>query len=274
MKINTEKSTKVSALPRGVKGIHKVIDVLDILGAYPSGLTLAELCNHLQLPKSTVHRILNVLLDREYVRETFEKGRYALGIEIMRLSKACQAGLNFFQEARPLLIELNRMIDENVTLAILDKPCHRVIYLDKVDSSKAIRLASHIGEIAPVHCTALGKALLSGFRDKELLEVLSNYELKRFTDRTITDLEVFVTEINEVRKQGYSVDLQEYRSGVVCVAALINSESEKPLAAVGVSAPAVRLKQSRLEYVERSVVETAKKISEIIVHVPMPGAWE
>jgi len=272
MNIYKEKSKKATALPRGVKGIHKVIDVLDVLGGYPSGLTLAELCNHLQLPKSTVHRILNVLLDRQYVRETFEKGRYALGYEILRLSKACQGGLNFLQEARPLLLELNRMIDENIILAILDKPCHRVIYLDKVDSSKTIRLASHIGEIAPVHCTALGKALLSGFSDEELLEVLSNYELNRFTDRTITDIKDFLSEINEVRKLGYSVDHQEYRNEVVCIAAPIYSESEKPCAAVGVSAPAIRLEQSRFEYVERLGVETAKKMSEIIGYIPLPGA--
>jgi DNA-binding IclR family transcriptional regulator len=273
MEKKTEKSRKVTALPRGVKGIYRVIDLLDVLGEYPSGLTLTELCNHLQLPKSTVHRILNVLFDRQYVRETLERGKFALGYEILRLSKACQAGLNFLQEARPLLIELNQAIDENIILAVLDKPRHQIIYLDKLDSSKTIRLVSHIGEIAPVHCTALGKALLSGFSDEELLQVLSDYELKRFTERTITDIKAFLSEMNEVRKQGYSLDLQEYRSEVVCVAAPINSEAGKPIAAVGVSAPAGRLEQSRLEHVEHLVVETAKKISGLIAYVPLPGPW-
>ncbi len=271
-KINA-KSERAIVLPRGVKGIHRVIDFLDVLGEHPSGLTLIELCTQLKLPKSTVHRILYALLDRQYVRETLDHGKYALGYEILKLSKACQAGLNFIQEARPILVQLNQTIDENVILAVLDKPRHQIIYLDKLDSSKTVRLASHIGEIAPIHCTALGKALLSGFSDEEILQILSDYELKRLTERTITDTKTFLAEIDKARRQGYSVDIQEFRSEVNCVAAPICNGTGKPIAAVGVSAPATRLDQSRSEQMGHLVVETAKQISELIEYVPMEEPW-
>ena len=254
---------------RGAKSIHRALDVLSALGANSSGLTLAELSRQLDLPKSTVHRILTALLERQFIRVSPQQGEYRLGYEILRLSQACLESLDLVREARPRLEELNRELDETVLLGVLDELGRQIIYLDKLDTSKTVRLSSRVGRAAPAHCTALGKATLSCFEETELRQMLAEYEFTRFTDQTITDLEVFLEELNEIRERGYAVDLQEYRPNVACVAAPIRSHTGKPLAAVSVSAPSQRVSPQRQEQIGLMLVEAVKDISNLLRYMQL-----
>jgi len=253
---------------RGAKSIHRALDLLGILREHSSGLTLTELAQQLSLPKSTVHRILNTLLEHQFVREMPQQGRYALGYEVLRLSQACLESLDLVREAHPKLEALNSDLDETVLLGILDDSRHQVIYLDKLDSSQTVRLVSHIGERAPVHCTALGKAALSCLESAELMPALADYEFEQFTERTIVDMETLLKELAEVRERGYAVDFQEYRPQVTCVAAPIRNHAGQPLAVVSVSAPSGRLGPQKQEEVGRRVVEVVEEISELLAHMP------
>jgi len=254
---------------RGVKTIHRVIDLLEIFKQFPSGLTLSELSTYLEMPKSTVFRMLSVLIERQFIRESTPPGKYLLGYEVLRLSLAYQKGLNLYREAHPRLEALNLKLDETVILGVLDQTQHQIIYLDKLDTSKAIMPGSHIGETAPIHCTALGKALLSRFEREELSCLLAGYEFNKFTENTIDNLQEFCQEMEITKNRGYAIDLQEYKLHVVCIAAPIIDHSGKPLAAISVSAPANRLEELRIEIVAQSVVETANEISKLLAYVPV-----
>lgn len=263
--------TQISSMnqTRGVKNVHRVIDLLESFEQHPSGMTLSELSVHLDLPKSTVHRLLNALLDRRFVRESNPPGKYLLGYKFLHLSLAYLEGFDLYREAHPKLEELNKKIDETIILGVFDQTQHQIIYLDKIDTTKSIKLGSRVGETAPIHCTAIGKALLSGFPDDEILRILNNYKFEKFTDQTIVNIPVLLEDLSETKKRGYAIDLQEYKTNIVCVGVPILNFVDDPLAAISVSAPADRFEPSRMEIVAKLVIETAKDIGKLLPNIPV-----
>lgn len=260
----TEEKKTNSQQTRGVKTILRVLDTLEILEEYSNGLSLAEISVKIQLPKSTVHRIINALLERQYVRESPIDGKYLLGYQILSLSKACLNSIDLLREARPFLKKINKELNETVILAGLDQNKFRIVYLDKIDSSHSLRTVSHIGERVPVHCTALGKAILSKISIDELKEKLNGYELRKFTENTITDVKKLTQNLNKINKDGFSIDHEEYKQYVSCVAAPVCDYQGKPIGAISVSIPSTRFSENKQEQISKKVVEAAQAISKII----------
>lgn len=260
---------KVSSVnqTRGVKNVHRVIDLLESFEQHPSGLSLSELSTHLNLPKSTVSRLLSALLDRKFIRESNPPGKYLLGYKFLNLSSAYLQGFDLYREAHPKLEELNKKIDETIIMGVFDQTRHQIIYLDKVDTTKSIKLGTRVGEIAPIHCTALGKALLSSLPDETVAQILESYSFEKFTDQTIVNISVLFEDLSATRKRGYAIDHQEYKPDIICVGAPIKNFTGDPLAAISVSAPADRLDPTRLEIIANLVMESAKDIGKLLPNI-------
>ena len=251
----------------------RVMDILEILEEYPSGLTLAEISQKIGLPKSSTHRILGVLLERQYIRESYTDGKYLLGYQILSLSKACINSIDLLHEARPYMDALNEEFNETVILGVLDHNCRRIIYLDKIDSSHSLRLVSNIGERVPVHCTALGKAILSQFDEGKVRKILQDYELRQFTDHTIIDLDKLIYELQQINKAGYAIDREEYKPFVSCVAAPICNYDGKPVAAISMSIPTSRFSDERSQIIIQKIMDCAHSIDKIISLVREREVW-
>lgn len=163
--------------------------------------------------------------------------------------------------ARPCAEALAKRSRETVRLAVLDAvdPAH-VVYIDKVDSSHAVRAHTRVGDRAPSHCVATGKALLAF--NPEAVERLEGRQLPRFTGRTITDHDRLARELARTRERGFSVNRHEYREDIVGIAAPIRSHEGYVVAALGISGPAYRLPAARIEALTPEVVEAAAGISE------------
>ncbi len=258
---------------RGVKTILHVLDILEILEEFPKGLRLSEITERIQLPKSTVHRILGVLLDRQYIRESHTDNEYLLGYQILSLSNACLNGIDLLREARPFLKEINKEFNETVILGCLDSNKLRIIYLDKINSSHSLRMVSHVGERAPVHCTALGKAILSKFTINELQEKLKNYDLRKFTEKTITDLKILIQNLQEINEAGYCIDREEYKLHVSCVAAHICNYQGKPIGAISVSIPTTRFSEDKQHQMTKKIIGATQAISEIFALSKNLDTW-
>ena len=268
-----EKRKKDPQDTRGVKTIQRVLDILEILEEFPEGLSLAEISQRIHLPKSTVHRILGVFLERQYIRESHTAGKYLLGYQILNLSKACANSIDLLREARPYLEEINKEFNETVILGGLDYRKFSVIYLDKIDTSHSLRSVSHIGDRVPIHCTALGKAILSKIPMNELQEKLKTYELKKFTENTITDSEDLIQNLREIDNVSYSIDEGEYKLHISCIAAPVCGFQGKPVGAIGVSMPAARFSSERQIQIIKKVTEAVRSISEILILSKVQDVW-
>lgn len=223
-----------------LQGVDRTLDVLETLAVKPA--TLAEVARATGLAKSVTHRILASLVVRGYAVN--DGGRYRLGLRVARLAAAGLADTDVRTGSRPALERLARATDETVHLMVLEDDA--VVYLDKVESSHTVRMASRIGMRGLVHCTACGKAILAWLPVQEARATVTRADLPARTPRTITDVETLMTALEQVRRRGYALDDEENEPDVRCVAMPVLDADGRPVAAVSVSAPAYRLPRRRV----------------------------
>ncbi len=217
----------------GVQAIARAAAVLRALEESPDGFALGDLAEAVDLPKSTVHRLLAALAAEDLV-ELGPEGTARLGGGLVRLGAATRRGLR--SRLAPVMLKLRRELDETVDLAILEGD--EVTFIEQFPAPQRLRAVSAVGTAFPAHCTANGKALLAALSDDEL-ELLLPARLERFTARTITSRSKLLAEMATVRNRGYAVDVEEHSEGIGAVGAVVR-DSGGAAAAISVPAPAQR----------------------------------
>lgn len=139
-----------------------------------------------------------------------------------------------------------------------------MVYIAKVESPQSVRLVSRIGSRVPMHCSAMGKAILAHLPVPERTPPLGPLEAR--TPRTITSEARLVAELDEIRQRGFSIDDEENEAGVRCIGAAVLARNGEPLGAISVSGPAGRLTLERVGELGPSVVETADVIARRLGH--------
>jgi DNA-binding IclR family transcriptional regulator len=234
--------------------------VINVLAEDPGEATIAELAAALKLHKSTVHRLLMILSEHRMVERDENTGRYHLGLRLFELGTVAIGRFNIRERARKHLEKLVYEVDETVHLCVLDDG--EVLYLDKFESSRSIRMACRTGRRNPVHCTAVGKAILAHLSESDVDEILTRHGMPRRTAKTITTPAEFKAELKLVRERGYSIDDEEVEDGVRCVGAPVLGHSGRPMAAISVSAPSFRLTAEKYEVVAAALCRATKALSQ------------
>ncbi|HQE05962.1 MAG: IclR family transcriptional regulator [Tepidanaerobacteraceae bacterium] len=241
-----------------VQSVKRAMMILEELATEKEGLGVTELAKRINLHKSTVHRMLNTLLDIGYVEQNLASEKYRLGMKILFLGGTILERMDIRHEAHDLLKELSEKVNETVHLVVPDG--FRAIYIDKMDSNKTIRMHSQIGRIAPLHASAVGKAILA-FSEDVFIKELIERGLEKFTSNTITEPKDLLRHLKMIRERGFSVDDEENEEGIRCVGAPIFNYTGKVIGAVSVSGPTVTVTQERINQISESVIDCAKKIS-------------
>ncbi|MCZ7568834.1 MAG: IclR family transcriptional regulator [Ardenticatenaceae bacterium] len=242
------------------QSIQRALDVLFAFTVDRPELSITELSELFDLPKSTVHRLIANLEMRGLVEQNQATGRYRLGIKTFELGMRMRRQLDLIATVHPFLEDLASKTGETVMLATLSDG--DVVYLDKVDSQRSVRAASVVGQRRPVHCTALGKVFLSSLPAHEVSRILGQRPLTARTSNTITEPERLFREIAIVREQGYALDNQEFEVDLCCVAAPITNETGTVIAGVGIAAPVSRVNATTLDALIQQTQATAREISE------------
>lgn len=245
-------------MPTVVKPVYNAIRILEVLGR-EEGLGVTRISQLLELPKSSVHDILSTLHNEGLVEKDCERNHYSLGLKLFELGNMARANLELRRIATPFLRALNEDLDETVHLTILDG--WEVLYIECFESTKQLRTYSVIGVRAPLHCTAVGKAILSFFTEKQVSEMIKAMGLPRFTENTITDRQRLDRELAEIRKRGFAVDNAEHEEGVRCVGAPIHNHEAQVVASISVSGPSQRMTSERDKEVGRLLVAKTHEIS-------------
>ena len=190
-----------------------------VVDAGSGGATFSDAVRASAVPKSTAHRLLNELTDLGALRYDAESRAYFGGLLLARFGSAVAADYDLRKIARPHLEKLHQETGHTATLGIRDGD--HGIYLDKVESKEfGVRLHSEIGKAFPLHCTGIGKVLLSQLESSAAKEMLRG-KLTPFTKKTITSKTLLKQELKEVRIRGYAIDDEEITRGFVCIAAPI-----------------------------------------------------
>lgn len=222
----------------GVQVLQRAMDVLDVIGGSLEPVSLKVITERVQLPKSTVYRILSNLESRGYVC-CGNDGGYRLGLTFFTLGQRAEKGFELKRLVRPFMSKLNQFTSESVHLGVLAS--NRVLYLDSIDSPNTIRLVAQIGGTNSVHCTSLGKALLIVHSDEEIIQILAESGMERRNQYTLVTPEAFLKEMAVVRKTGYALDDRESNDECFCVGAPIFNHLGQVIAAISVSGPVSRV---------------------------------
>ena len=223
----------------------------------PKGIT--EIAKKLNLGKSTVHRLLVTLEEKGYVDQDPETEKYKLGLKLVELGNIVLLNLELRSQAAPCLKRLMERSGQTVHLAILDQG--DIIYIDKVESMGAIKMASYIGRRGYVHSSALGKAIAAYLPEEQVRRILETKGMPRLTPNTITSFSEFKSHLERVRQQGYAVDDIENEEAIRCIAAPIFNYAGTVVAAVSVSGTVLKVTIDRVAELARMVVECAEEIS-------------
>lgn len=224
-------------MSEAVKSAERVLQVIDALTASDSGLTFAQLCDSLALPKSSAHGLLKTMIDGGYLILGADRC-YRLGIRVWEAGQAYTRMFDLPATAKPFLVAARDALNETVQLAVLDG--YENVYVAKEDGNQRLMLVSHVGGRLPAYATALGKVLLAGLPDDELDRRLAGVRLERFTPTTITTRARLAGELAAIRREGYAIDNAEHTPGVHCVAVPVRNHAGAAVAAMSVSVPEVR----------------------------------
>jgi DNA-binding IclR family transcriptional regulator len=170
------------------------------------------------------------------------------------------------ERARPHLERLAAAAGETAHLCILDDG--EVLYLEKVEPTRTVRVPSSVGQRNPAHCTAVGKALLAHLPEAEVDVVIRRRGLKSFTPNTITSPTLLKRELKAVRERGYAVDDEEIDEGLRCIGAPVRDASGRVVASMSIAGPAFRIGKGKIPPLANLVMSVADRLSREIGYRP------
>lgn len=229
------------------------------------GLALGDVSAETDIPKSTALRLLTSLEQRGFVERSPE-GRFRIGLGLVDLVFAYLEDLDIVEQARSVLEELCKETGETVHLGIPSDL--EIVYIDKVETTQSLRMVSRVGARSPLYSTALGKAILAHAGEDYLSQVVAA-GLEVRTANTLVTPEALRADLASVRAQGYSVDREENKLGICCVAATVRERSGRVAAAVSVSGPSVRMDEPARNRIGIFVRHAADKISQRLGYRPV-----
>ncbi len=239
-----------------VQSVDRALTVLGLLASHGE-LGVTELAAALGVHKSTAFRLLATLEAHNLVEQVSDRGKFRLGVGILRLAGATSVRLDLVQESRSVTTKLAHTVGETVNIAVLAG--HEALYLDQVSGPSALALHNWAGQRIPLHATSNGKILLA-YVAPDLLDELGN-PLPGFTSGTVTDPERLRAELTQVHERGFAIAVDELEVGLTAVAAPVRGVDGSVVASVSASGPTFRLPTDRLPLVASQVVAAAGEIS-------------
>ncbi|MEW6082330.1 MAG: IclR family transcriptional regulator [Bacillota bacterium] len=247
--------------PRGhrVQSVDRALMLMEALASEGRPMGLVELAQAVGLETTTVHRLLHTLIERGFVRQDSERGKYELGLKAFHVGNAVTYIAQLRKILRPYLERLVQDTGETSNLAVSDG--WDGIYIEQIPGSQFLRMSTEVGRRVPLHSTAVGKALMAWLPQEEIEAFIKSNGLRRLTPNTIVEPAVFKAELERVRAQGYTLDLEEFELGANCIGAPVFGKRGSVVAAVSVSGPTVRFRSEDMERFKVYVCRCASAIS-------------
>lgn len=247
---------------RSIQSINRTIQIIETLSTFPQGASLAELASYIDLPKSTLYRILSTLIINGYVTKNNNQ-KYQNTMRMFEIGSRVANELNLTSISRPYINKLSNITNEAIHLVVRDGI--DVIYLYKEDSPNSIlRMSSRVGLRNPMYCTAVGKSILALLPADELESIWNKSTIVRFTPTTITTLDEMKHECELIRSAGYALDNEEHELGVRCIGVAILDFSGVPVGALSISAPVTRMDDETINRYVPYITKFASNISKIL----------
>jgi DNA-binding IclR family transcriptional regulator len=249
-----------------IEVVLRALRVLELLARLGQPVGAGDVATHLGISRNTAFRLLATLKSRGYVTQDEDSRKYRLGLELFHLGNAVSGSKDIRRLALPFLEQLRDAYQETANLVLLHQ--NTVMYIERLESPHSLRISTEVGTRYPLHCTALGKAILSHLPTEKVKTLLGPAPFRRLTENTLVDYEQLLPELEEARRQGYALDRAERSAGVVCVGAAFLGAEGKPVGAVSLAGPFHRMEGYLAEgKIKESVRAAAEEMSRCLEHV-------
>jgi len=259
-------STSSSERKYIVPAVERAIHILQLLAQESDGLTISQIAKRLPISKSTVFTTLTTLKQYRMVDQVEDTGRYQLGMGLFILGSTVVETLNIRATAYPILKRLANDMGMTTHLGICDEG--EIIYIEKLEGQGPIKISSAIGRRMGIHCTALGKAILSQLPEAEVQAILAKKGLSRRTPNTKTTLEELQADLVRTHERGYALDDEENELGIRCLAAPIKNYRREVICAISSSGTHDKVSLDRVDELAKQVKKAADEISATLGYVP------
>ncbi len=218
----------------GVQSVERVFEILEIMATAGGSIRVSALAEAAGLPIATIHRLVRTLVNRGYVRQLPSR-QYALGPRLIRLGESATGLIGAW--SRPYLSELVNTTGETANMAVLDGTM--AVYVAQVPSAHSMRMFTEVGREVFLHCTGVGKALLTQLSDDAVRSIVARTGLPGRTANTHTDATELLADLERSRNRGYTIDEGEQEIGVRCFSVPV--PNAPTLTAISISGPAARV---------------------------------
>jgi IclR family transcriptional regulator, acetate operon repressor len=226
----------------GIRVIARAADILKMLGQHPEGMTLREIANSVNLPRSTVQRIVKALDDANFVIAASPTSGVRLGPALTLLAGSARQ-VDLEDVFQPLLDQLNRDCGETIDLSVFGND-KMVVVSQAPGIQHGLVWSTAVGSTLPLHASAPGKALLAEFAPHELGALRKRYRLVKFTENTITDWQMLEAELSDIRHSGVAYDTEECFNGIRAVGKIVHA-AKGDFCAVSIPTPAERFEATK-----------------------------
>ena len=241
-----------------VAAVLRVFGLLAALGERKE-TGVSELSVRLAMPKATIYRFLQTMKTLGFVFQEPESERYGLTMKLFELGTQALQHLDLIELAKRQMRILSEQTSETIHLAVLVDS--EVIYIDKVEAKYSFGMYSKVGKRAPIHATALGKALLAWEKPDRRDAIMTGMCFTRFRENSIASPEQFLEEIERTRQRKYGLDDEEFEEHMICMAAPIFDHWGSVVAALSVSFPAFRFDASRQDEYAAILIAASRTVS-------------
>ena len=245
-----------------VSSITRVLEIIEAVSYASKPLSPLELSQELDIPKPTIHRLIQNLVDEGFVTVDIGGGIIP-GKRVRNLSVELWQQRQFFNERQIILHKLVDEIEETCGIAIpyqMD-----MMYTNRANTWLPLQIYLPVGAKSPMWCTATGKLYLSQLSATSRAKILQGLPLDKFTKNTITDIDALNAELDRIAETGIGIENEEFISEMVAGSVPVLDKKSRYLASLYIHAPTIRVSLDKLmEHVPR--LQTAAQDIQALVY--------
>jgi len=245
-----------------IQSVDRAMILLETLGQDDRGSRLTDLSRMTGLSLTTVHRLLTTLQQRRFVQFSRNDNLWHVGAGAFAVGNAFSRDRSVVASAGPFLRRLRDATRETANIGIVEEGY--IVLADQAQARDNCKAISAVGARTPMMASGMGKAVLASYSGEEVATVVRRHGLNRITPRTFSTYEDLSGELQKIGTEGYSVDDEEYRIGLRCVAAPVFNERHEVVCAISVSGASSRITRERLPSLSQIVKDIASDFSRLV----------
>lgn len=240
---------------------QRTVEILKLVSKNPEGITLDDICEKMELPKTSAYDIVTTLAEMGMVNvDRGQRQRYTIGLMAYRIGINYTNNLDFISVIEPELRAFAKEVGKTVFFGV--RSDHEVVYICKAEPENPIITTATVGTKNPMYCTSLGKAILAYSDDETRQQVMNRIRFRKNTEKTILDQESLAAELEKVREQGYALDAREMEDHMECVGAPVFGSDGSVIGAISVSS--LYKPTEDYEHLGRQVLAKSREVSKLL----------